>query len=128
MGQGRIWGGAAAARLWKTAGRGLSARRGDVWLIALLMICAGAKQLAFAQAAASDVGTIKVTFTPDPKDTQTAVSGMLSGDTATLTRVQAVYVEVVNGTTKGSDVVQGPVDGKYSSSTYSFSVTNLKAL
>lgn len=71
---------------------------------------------------------LSVTFTPDPKDTQTAIGGTLSGDTATLSRVQAVYVEVLNGVGDHADVVQGPLDAKYSASTYSFTASNLKPL
>lgn len=80
------------------------------------------------ESSAAGAAKISVTFTPAPKDTQTAIGGTLGGDNATLAQVQAVYVEVLNGTGSGADVVQGPVDGKYSPSTYSFNATNLKAL
>src|SRR5580658_6530984 len=76
-------------------------------------------------------GEIRVTFTPDPKDTQTAIGGYLTGDPVTLARIQSVYLEVLNGSDdvdKDADIVQGPVDAKYSASTYSFAVSSLRAL
>lgn len=76
----------------------------------------------------TDSGKVTVELTPQPKDTQTTITGMLSGQTATLARVQAVYVEVLNGVDGNGDVVQGPIDGKYNTATYAFSVTGLKAL
>jgi hypothetical protein len=99
-------------------------------MVALLVAFPVLAQHARAQAANSDDGKINVKFNPNPKDTQTTVTGTLSGDIARLSSVQAVYVEVVNGSNGDSDVdvVQGPLDAKYSPSTYSFTVTNLKPL
>jgi hypothetical protein len=96
-------------------------------MCALFVFVAIVQQNARAQAG----GEIRVAFTPDPKDTQTAISGYLTGDPATLARVQSVYLEVLNGSDdvdKDADIVQGPTDAKYSASTYSFTVSNLKAL
>jgi hypothetical protein len=92
-----------------------------------LFVFAIAQQNAGAQAA----GEIRVAFTPVPKDTQGAIAGYLTGDRATLARIQSVYLEVLNGgddVDKDSDIVQGPTDAKYSASTYSFAVSGLKAL
>jgi hypothetical protein len=97
------------------------------WWICALLVFAIAQQNAGAQAP----GEIRVAFTPDPKDTQTAIGGYLTGDPATLARIQSVYLEVVNGSDdvdKDADIVQGPTDANYSASTYSFAASNLKAL
>jgi len=105
-------------------------------MCALFVLAPIAQQDAGAQAPSRPsfgpvAGEIRVAFTPDPKDTQTAIGGYLTGDSATLARIQSVYVEVLNGSDdvdKDADIVQGPTDAKYSASTYSFAVSSLKAL
>jgi len=91
-------------------------------LLTSLLIALAVPPCARAQAFNSATDKITVTFTRGPKDTQTTITGMLSGDTATLSPVQGVYIEVVNVSGNAG------LDGKYSSSTYSFTATNLKPL
>ena len=81
-------------------------------------------QGAVGPASPSGAPAIRVEFKPAPKDTQSMVTGFLSGDPNALKRVSKVYVDVLNGT----DVVQGPIDGNYSATTYGFSASTSKAL